>query len=66
MQLRCRAHGYQGQFSQDGSHIAYSPLSPAFGFNYTAFVSWGNYHGGLASTIRITSLPGLDSIEIPH
>jgi tricorn protease len=57
---------YQGQFSQDGSHIAYSPLSPAFGFNYTAFVSWGNYHGGLASTIRITSLPGLDSSEIPH
>jgi tricorn protease len=57
---------YQGQFSADGTHIAYSPLAPAFGFNYTAFTSWGNYHGGLASTIWITSLPGLDSVEIPH
>jgi tricorn protease len=57
---------YQGQFSSDGSHIVYAPLSPAFGFNYTAFVAWGNYHGGLASTIWVTSLPGLDSAEIPH
>jgi tricorn protease len=57
---------YQGQYSPDGAHIAYSPLSPAFGFGYTGFISWGNYHGGLASTIWITSLPGLDSVEIPH
>jgi len=57
---------YQGQFSPDGSAIAYSPLPPAFGFNYTSYVSWGNYHGGRASTIWITTLPGLDSTEIPH
>ncbi len=57
---------YQGQFSPDGKEIAYSPQSTAFGFNYTSFVSWGNYHGGLASTIWITTLPGLDSVEIPH
>ena len=57
---------YQGQFSPDGKEIAYSPLPPAFGFDYTAFVSWGNYHGGRASTIWITTLPGLDSVEIPH
>ena len=57
---------YQGQLSPDGSQIAYSPLPPAFGFDYTSFVSWGNYHGGRASTIWITSLPGLESIEIPH
>src|SRR6266404_2902602 len=49
-----------------GSHIAYSPLAPAFGFDYTAFVSWGNYRGGRASTIWITALAGLDSVEIPH
>jgi tricorn protease len=57
---------YQGQLSSDGSHIAYSPLAPAFGFDYTAFVSWGNYRGGRASTIWITGLAGLDSVEIPH
>ncbi len=58
--------GYQGQYSSDGSRIAYQPLSPAFGFNYNSFVAWGNYHGGLASTIWITTLPGLESVEIPH
>jgi tricorn protease len=57
---------YQGQYSPDGTHIAYSPLAPAFGFDYTNFVSWGNYHGGRAGTIWITTLPGLDSVEIPH
>ena len=57
---------YQGQFSPDGSQIAYSPLGPAFGFNYTSYVAWGNYHGGRASTIWTTTLPGLDSVEIPH
>jgi tricorn protease len=57
---------YQGQLSPDGSQIAYSPLPPAFGFDYTAFVSWGNYRGGRASTIWLTSLPSLDSVQIPH
>ncbi len=57
---------YQGQISPDGSHIAYSPLAPAFGFDYTTFVSWGNYRGGRASTIWITSLASLESAEIPH
>ncbi|HEY2471641.1 MAG TPA: PDZ domain-containing protein [Terracidiphilus sp.] len=57
---------YQGQFSPDGREIAYSPLPPAYGFDYTSYVSWGNYHGGRASTIWITTLPGLDSVEIPH
>jgi tricorn protease len=57
---------YQGQMSPDGSHIAYSPLAPAFGFDYTAFVSWGNYRGGRAGTIWVTTLAALDSVEIPH
>ncbi len=57
---------YQGQFSPDGKEVAYSPIPMAFGFSYTRFVSWGNYHGGQASTIWITTLPGLDSVEIPH
>ena len=57
---------YQGQFSPDGKQIAYSPLGLAFNFNYTTYVAWNNYHGGLASTIWITTLPELDSVEIPH
>ena len=57
---------YQGQFSVDGKEIAYSPLPPAYGFDYTSYVSWGNYHGGRASTVWIATLPGLQSVEIPH
>ncbi len=57
---------YEGQLSSDGSSIVYSPLPPAFGFSYASFVSWGNYHGGQAGFLRITTLPGLDSVEIPH
>jgi tricorn protease len=57
---------YQGLYSPDGHQIAYSPAPPAFGFNYTSFTAWGNYHGGQASTIWITNLAGLDSVEIPH
>jgi tricorn protease len=57
---------YQGQFSPDGKAIAYSPLPPAYGFDYMSYVSWGNYHGGRASTIWITTMPGLESVQIPH
>jgi tricorn protease len=57
---------YQGQLSADGARIAYSPLAPAFGFDNSNFVSWGNYHGGRASTIWLTALPGLQSEQIPH
>jgi tricorn protease len=57
---------YAGMLSPDASEIAYSPLPPAFGFDYTNFVAWGNYRGGRAGTLWITTLPGLDSIEIPH
>ena len=57
---------YQGQFSPDGKEIAYSPLPPAYGFDYMTYVAWGNYHGGRASTIWITTLPGLESVQIPH
>jgi tricorn protease len=56
----------QGVFSPDGKEIAYSPLSLAFTFNYNFYVAWGNYHGGTASTIWITTLSSLDSVEIPH
>jgi tricorn protease len=57
---------YQGKFSTDGKQIAYSPLPPAYGFDYMSYVAWGNYHGGRASTLWVTTLPGLDSVQIPH
>jgi len=57
---------FQGVYSLDAKEIAYSPLSPGSSFNYTTYVAWGNYHGGLAGSIWITTLPGLDSVQIPH
>ncbi len=60
------AHGVRGTLSPDGSRIAHNPLGPGSAFNFTTFVSWGNYHGGLAPAIWITTLPGLNSVEVPH
>ena len=57
---------YQGQYAPDGKQIVYTPLSPAFGSDYRTFVAWGNYHGGLAGTVWITTLPRLDSVQVPH
>ena len=57
---------YSGTYAADGSRIVYAPLPPAFGFDFTNFTAWGNYHGGRAGTLWITTLPGLDSVEIPH
>jgi len=58
--------GYTGQMSPDGGQIAYAPVAPAFGSNFTNYTAWGNYHGGMAGTVWITTLPGLDSVEVPH
>jgi tricorn protease len=57
---------YTGALSSDGSRIAYNPLGPGSAFNFTTYVSWGNYRGGLAPAIWITSLHGLDSVQVPH
>ena len=57
---------YAGAMAPDGSRIAYNPMAPAFAFNFQTYVAWGNYRGGQASVIRITTLPGLDSVEVPH
>ena len=58
---------YDGQrLSPDGTAIAYNPLAPAFSFDFTNYVSWGNYRGGRAGAIWLTTLPSLDSTEIPH
>jgi tricorn protease len=57
---------YEGEISSDGASIAYSPLGPSFSFDYNRYVAWGNYHGGRASTVWITGLKDLNSVEIPH
>ena len=59
-------YGYTGQMSPDGGQIAYAPVAPAFGNNFFAYTAWGNYHGGMAGTVWITTLPGLESVEVPH
>ncbi len=56
----------QGEMSPDGSRIAYSPLPQAFGFDFVSYTSWGNYRGGRAGTINITTLPGLETTLVPH
>ncbi|MGH9595576.1 MAG: S41 family peptidase, partial [Edaphobacter sp.] len=57
---------YEGEISEDGASIAYSPLGPSFSFDYNRYVAWGNYRGGRASSIWITGLKDLNSVEIPH
>lgn len=57
---------YGGSLSPDGKTIAYSPIAPAFSFNYTSYVSWGNYHGGEAGTINLTDLQTLETTTIQH
>ncbi len=57
---------YYGAMTPDASRIAYNPLGPGSNFAFTSYVSWGHYHGGLAPSLRVTTLPGLDSVEVPH
>jgi tricorn protease len=59
-------YAYAGAMSADGRAIAYSPFQAAFGFDYANYTAWGNYRGGRASTINVTTLDGLDTVEIPQ
>ncbi len=45
---------YSGEFSSDGKRFAYSPTGGGFSFNYTNFVAWRRYRGGLASSTNFT------------
>lgn len=57
---------FSGQLSPDGGTIAYNPLAPASGFEANRYVSWGNYRGGRVSTIWLTNLSRLDSVQVPQ
>jgi tricorn protease len=38
----------------------------ASGFNYSAYVSWRNYRGGLASSVWIVDMATLDVVKVPR
>lgn len=57
---------YSGELSPDGKFLAYEPLALPFGFNYASYVAWGNYHGGQAGTVNLTSMADLSTVTIPH
>lgn len=57
---------FSGTLGPDGRTIAYSPLAPAFSFDFTSYTAWGNYRGGRAGTISLTNLDSLESVQVPH
>ena len=57
---------WSGSYSPDGKRFAYSPTGGGFSFNYATYVSWRRYRGGLASSIWITSMPGLETRKVPR
>ncbi len=57
---------YGGSYSPDGKRFAYEPVGGGSSFNYTSFVSWRRYRGGLASSVWITNFPGLETTKIPR
>ena len=57
---------FSGKYSADGKHFAYSPVGGASPFNYTAYVAWRNYRGGLASSVWIADMTTLDVVKVPR
>src|SRR5271166_2903786 len=55
-----------GKFSADGKYFAYSPVSGASPFNYSTYVAWRNYRGGLASSVWIVDMATLDVVKVPR
>jgi len=57
---------FSGKFSDDGKYLAYSPGAGGSPFNYSSYVSWRNYRGGLASSVLIADMNTLDVVKIPR
>jgi tricorn protease len=55
-----------GKFSADGKYFAYSPVGGASTFNYSNYVAWRNYRGGLASSVWIADMVTLDVVKVPR
>lgn len=57
---------FSGKFSDDGKYFAYSPGAGGSPFNYSTYVSWRNYRGGLASSVWIADMATLDVVKVPR
>src|SRR5271154_724448 len=51
---------FSGKFSPEGKYFAYSPVGGASTFNYSNYVSWKNYRGGLATSVWIADMATLE------
>lgn len=60
--------GYQGSYSSDGTHLAYTPLPRQLFFLGDALVHafWAHYHGGLAPQVWIANLADSETVKVPH
>ncbi len=61
--------GYQGSYSGDGSHLAYTPLPREVFFggqDVLVHAYWAHYHGGLAPQVWIANLADSSVIKVPH
>ena len=57
---------FSGKFSPDGKYFAYSPVGGASLFNYSTYVAWKNYRGGLASSVWIVDMLTLNVVKVPR
>lgn len=61
--------GYQGSYSADGSHLAYTPLPRELFFggqDVLVHAYWAHYHGGLAPQVWIANLADSSIVKVPH
>ena len=60
--------GYQGSYSSDGTHLAYTPLPREIFFLGVPLrhAFWAHYHGGLASQVWIANLVDSEVVKVPH
>jgi tricorn protease len=60
---------YQGSYSPDGTHLAYTPLPRELffiGLDNFVHAYWSQYHGGLAPQVWIANLADSRIVKIPH
>lgn len=60
--------GYEGSYSADGTHLAYTPLPRELFFIGVPLVHafWAHYHGGLAPQVWIANLADSAVVRVPH
>lgn len=60
--------GYEGSYSADGTHLAYTPLPRQIFFigDPLLHAFWAHYHGGLAPQVWIADLADSDVVRVPH